>query len=217
MTYTRLLLAGAFAVACASKSPPPAASSDTVMAATDNPSPSTAPVSTDVMRAAEQDRASEGTTTRRPSPTATGNDLGAPPANTLSATDTRSSPAMSGASASRTPASAPAGSSSSAADSDATQPDNSRVNQRDRSGDALTPVDQGGSESDRNLTQQIRQAVMKDDSLSFTAKNVKIITVNGKVTLRGPVKSAQERAAIETAAKKLAGANQVENLIEVKK
>ena len=58
---------------------------------------------------------------------------------------------------------------------------------------------------------------MKDGSLSFTAKNVKIITINGKVTLRGPVKTDQERAAIEAAAKQVAGATQVDNQIEVKK
>jgi len=98
-----------------------------------------------------------------------------------------------------------------------TQPDNSRVNERDRSANALTPTDQGTSESDRKLTQQIRQAVMKDGSLSFTAKNCKIITVNGKVTLRGVVNSAQERSSIEAAAKGIAGVNQVDNLLEIKK
>jgi hyperosmotically inducible protein len=78
-------------------------------------------------------------------------------------------------------------------------------------------MDQGGSQSDRNTTQRIRQAVVKDSSLSFTAKNVKIITINGKVTLRGPVKTDQERAAIETAAKRVAGETQIDNQIEVKK
>jgi hyperosmotically inducible protein len=78
-------------------------------------------------------------------------------------------------------------------------------------------MDQGGSESDRKITQQIRQAVVNDGSLSFTAKNVKIITVDGKVTLRGPVKTEQERAAIEAAAKRIAGAAVVDNQIEVKK
>ena len=77
-------------------------------------------------------------------------------------------------------------------------------------------MDQGGSEADRKITQQIRQAVMKDGSLSFNAKNVKIITVNGKVTLRGPVKTAAERSAIDAAAKSAAGANQVDNQLEVK-
>lgn len=102
-------------------------------------------------------------------------------------------------------------------DAFASQPDNSRVNSRDKGDSTLTPTDQGTSEGDRKITQQVRQAVMKDGSLSFTAKNVKIITINGKVTLRGPVKTDQERSAIEAAAKQVAGATQVDNQIEVKK
>jgi len=98
-----------------------------------------------------------------------------------------------------------------------TAPDNTKVNERDRNAGAVTPVDQGNNQTDLKITQQIRQAVMADDSLSFTAKNVKIIAVNGKVTLRGPVSSDQERAAIEAAAKKVAGPTNVENQIEVKK
>lgn len=95
------------------------------------------------------------------------------------------------------------------------QPDNTGVNERDRNDVSLTPMDQGGSESDRKITQQIRQAVIADDSLSFSAKNVKIITLAGKVTLRGPVKSAQERDAIERAAVRVAGAGQVDNQLEI--
>ena len=95
-------------------------------------------------------------------------------------------------------------------------PDNSRVNARDRGESALTPMDQGPSEGDRKITQQIRQAVVRDGTLSFTAKNVKIITINGKVTLRGPVKSAGERSAIEAAAKNVAGVSQVDNQLDVK-
>ena len=97
------------------------------------------------------------------------------------------------------------------------QPDNSRVNSRDKGDSTLTAMDQGSSEGDRKITQQVRQLVMKDGSLSFTAKNVKIITVNGKVTLRGPVNTDQERAAIEAAAKKIAGEGKVDNQLEVKK
>ncbi len=97
-----------------------------------------------------------------------------------------------------------------------TAPDNTKVNKRDANGAALTPMDQGNGESDLKLTQQIRQAIIGDDSLSFTAKNVKIITVKGKVTLRGPVNTAHERATIEAAARKIAGAAQVDNQLEVK-
>jgi hypothetical protein len=99
----------------------------------------------------------------------------------------------------------------------ATQPDNTKVNERDRSSNALTPMDQGNSESDLKLTQSIRRAVMADKALSFTAKNVKIITKDGKVTLRGPVKTAEERAAIEADARNAAGSASIDNQIEVKK
>lgn len=98
----------------------------------------------------------------------------------------------------------------------AAEPDNTKVNKRDTSSAALTPMDQNNNQTDLKITQQIRQAVMADGSLSFTAKNVKIITQNGKVTLRGPVNSAAERTAIEAAARKVAGANQVDNQLEVK-
>ena len=95
-------------------------------------------------------------------------------------------------------------------------PDNTRVNQRDRDEAALTPGDQGNSQSDTKITQLVRQAVMADKSLSFTAKNVKIITVAGKVTLRGPVNSAAERTSIEQAAKNVAGVTNVDNQLEIK-
>ena len=97
------------------------------------------------------------------------------------------------------------------------QPDNTKVNERDRNAATPTPGDQQENESDLKITQHVRQAVMADGSLSFTAKNVKIITQNGTVTLRGPVKTAEERAAIEAAARKVAGVTRVDNQIEVKK
>jgi hyperosmotically inducible protein len=78
-------------------------------------------------------------------------------------------------------------------------------------------MDQGTSEADRTMTQQIRQAVMRDKTLSFTAKNVKIITIRGKVTLRGPVKTEAERAAIEADARGVAGGAQVESQLEISK
>lgn len=96
------------------------------------------------------------------------------------------------------------------------QPDNTRVNKRDRDSAALTPPSQSESEGDRQITQSIRKAVMGDKSLSFTAKNVKIITQGGKVTLRGPVNSDAERSAIERSAKNVAGVVSVDNQLEVK-
>jgi hyperosmotically inducible protein len=104
-----------------------------------------------------------------------------------------------------------------APDNNTISPDNTKVNKRDAQSTALTPMDQNNNQADLKITQQIRQALMADGSLSFTAKNVKIITQNGKVTLRGPVNSAEERSAIEAAARKVAGAAQVDNQLEVKK
>jgi hyperosmotically inducible periplasmic protein len=96
-------------------------------------------------------------------------------------------------------------------------PDNTRVNKRDRSAEAMTPMSQGNSQTDLKITQQIRQAVMADDSLSFNAKNVKIITSNGKVTLRGVVATDEERKTIDDQARRVAGSTNVNDQIEVKK
>jgi osmotically-inducible protein OsmY len=93
--------------------------------------------------------------------------------------------------------------------------DNSGVNTRDRSPNSVTPMDQGNGEVDLDLTQRIRKAVMADDSLSFTAKNAKIITRDGRVTLRGPVKSAAEKAAVRKAAVAAAGVGHVSDELEV--
>jgi osmotically-inducible protein OsmY len=95
-------------------------------------------------------------------------------------------------------------------------PDNTAVNERDRDNQTLTPGDQSNSERDLDITKRIRETVVDDDSLSFTAKNVKIITVDGHVTLRGPVKNEQERRAVEKAAVAVAGKAQVVNEIEVR-
>jgi hyperosmotically inducible protein len=97
-----------------------------------------------------------------------------------------------------------------------TAPDNTGRNVRDRGGATMTPGDQSESEADRTVTQQIRRAVVSDDSLSTMAKNVKIITADGVVTLRGPVENPNEKEAIETKARQLAGINKVDNQLEVK-
>ena len=94
------------------------------------------------------------------------------------------------------------------------EPDNTGRNVRDRDDQMPTSGDQSESEQDRKLTQQIRQAIVDDDSLSMTAHNVKIITQDGVVTLRGPVKNAQERNAIGAKAVKIAGAGKVQNKLE---
>lgn len=94
--------------------------------------------------------------------------------------------------------------------------DNTKINDRDRHG-ALTPMDQGNSGSETKITAAIRKGLMVDSTLSFTAKNVKVITVGSKVTLRGPVKNDQEKAAIAALAKQTAGVSEVDNQLEVKK
>lgn len=97
----------------------------------------------------------------------------------------------------------------------AIDPANTRINERDRDSQALTPLDQGEGTRDREITQRIRKAVVADDALSFSAKNVKIITREGRVTLRGAVNSAEERSAIERAARTVAGPDKVVNQLEV--
>ena len=95
------------------------------------------------------------------------------------------------------------------------EPDNSGRNVRDRDNQTKTPGDQSENEADRTITQNIRQALTADDSLSTNAKNVKIITNDGTVTLRGPVKSEKEKTDIEAKAKQVAGVKRVDNQIEV--
>lgn len=92
---------------------------------------------------------------------------------------------------------------------------NTKRNARDQGGNTLTPGDQGNNEVDRTITQQVRQGVMKDDALSTTAKNVKIITVDGVVTLRGPVKNDQEKSAIAALAQQTGNVKRVDNQLEV--
>jgi hyperosmotically inducible protein len=101
-----------------------------------------------------------------------------------------------------------------ATQSDDYAPDNTGRNVRDRDDRTLTSEDQSENAADRKLSQKVRQAVVDDDALSTTAHNIKIITVNGVVTLRGPVQSAKERNAIGEKAIKIAGAGKVKNQLE---
>ncbi|MES2597733.1 MAG: BON domain-containing protein [Verrucomicrobiota bacterium] len=103
-----------------------------------------------------------------------------------------------------------------AADDKKPAPDNTERNERDRAGQNLTPVDQSNRPEDLKLVAEIRKAVVADDSLSMTAKNVKIITTPGKVTLRGPVKNADEKTKIAAHAKAKAGTSEVVDQLEVK-
>lgn len=81
---------------------------------------------------------------------------------------------------------------------------------------ANPPFEQGNNQADLDLTQKIRQAVTDDTTLSTTAKNVKIISRDGKVLLMGPVASDAERQRVETVATQVAGAGNVTNHLEVK-
>jgi hyperosmotically inducible periplasmic protein len=96
-----------------------------------------------------------------------------------------------------------------------TAPDNTGRNVRDRGGDTVTPKDQSNKQADLHLTQQIRKALMADKALSTNAKNIKIITANGFVILRGPVNTPQEKATIEAKAQRIAWANNVESQLEI--
>ena len=97
----------------------------------------------------------------------------------------------------------------------AVEPDNSGRNVRDADATTKTPGDQSESEPDRTITQNVRQAVTADDSISTNGKNVKIITVDGTVTLRGPVKSEQEKTNIAAKAQQIAGVKKVDNQLEI--
>ena len=97
-----------------------------------------------------------------------------------------------------------------------TKPDNTATNERDRSGETKTSGDQSNSSADLKITQAIRQALMKDRELSTTAKNIKVITANGQVTLRGPVQSAQEKAKIDRIAKSAAGGAHIDDQLDIK-
>jgi hyperosmotically inducible protein len=95
-------------------------------------------------------------------------------------------------------------------------PDNSKVNQRDRNKAEPTADQQMNNRSDLELTRQIRKALMNDKSLSSYAHNVKIIAQDGAVTLKGPVRSEEEKTAIEAKATEVAGNGKVTSQLEVK-
>lgn len=96
------------------------------------------------------------------------------------------------------------------------QPDNTTVNRRDRKSTAPTADAQKQDSADRKITQQIRQSILKDKSLSTYAHNVKIISQNGQVTLKGPVRTEEEKQAIEMKAIEVAGENNVNSQLDVK-
>jgi len=82
---------------------------------------------------------------------------------------------------------------------------------------ADTPLDQGETKPDLEISASIRKSIVKDKSLSTNAHIIKIMTASGKVTLRGPVKSESEKSKIEGYAKTVGGVNGIDNLLEVEK
>jgi hyperosmotically inducible protein len=94
--------------------------------------------------------------------------------------------------------------------------DNTKMNQRDRNPNEPTADQQQNNRSDRDLTQQIRQAIVADKTFSTYAHNVKVITQNGQVTLKGPVRSDDEKSAVEAKAAAIAGDGKITSELTVK-
>jgi hyperosmotically inducible protein len=92
--------------------------------------------------------------------------------------------------------------------------DNTAVNVRDRDAANKTPINQNENKTDIDITAEIRRQVV-DTKMSIDAQNVKIMTQDGRVTLRGPVKTAEEKTQIVDIARRVAGADRVEDQLEV--
>ena len=93
--------------------------------------------------------------------------------------------------------------------------DNSAINVRDRADNVLTATDQSNAPADLAITTRLRKFVVEDPYLSVSGRNVKIITIAGVVTLRGPVKNTWEKVHIGTAAARVEGVVEVDNQIDV--
>lgn len=96
-----------------------------------------------------------------------------------------------------------------------TQPDNTRVNNRDRAPSQVTADQQNNNRSDVAITREIRRAIVKDQHLSTYAHNIKVISQHGDVTLKGPVRTEDEKKVVEAKATDVAGAGHVINEISV--
>jgi osmotically-inducible protein OsmY len=94
-------------------------------------------------------------------------------------------------------------------------PDNSKTNKRDRNSNEPTADQQKMNATDRDLTKRVRAALHDDKSLSTYAHNIKIVAQGGRITLKGPVRSEEEKAAVESKATEVAGAGNVTNQLEV--
>jgi hyperosmotically inducible protein len=96
-----------------------------------------------------------------------------------------------------------------------TPTDNTKVNKRDRAKGAATADQQKENPSDREITQKIRRSLMDDKTLSTYAHNVKVIAQHGQVTLKGPVRTEDEKRSVEAKATEVAGAGRVTNQISI--
>jgi osmotically-inducible protein OsmY len=96
-----------------------------------------------------------------------------------------------------------------------TQPDNTAINTRDRAQDAVTAGTAGQGQADVDIAANIRKQIM-NGKMSVAAQNTKIICLSGKVTLRGPVNTQDEKDTIGTIATTVAGSSNVDNQLEVK-
>jgi hyperosmotically inducible periplasmic protein len=96
-----------------------------------------------------------------------------------------------------------------------TPADNTKVNTRDRADNAVTADQQKENPTDRDLAQKIRRSLMNDKALSTYAHNVKIVSQGGQVTLKGPVRSEQEKQSIEAKAVEVAGKGRVVNQMSI--
>ena len=103
-----------------------------------------------------------------------------------------------------------------AAGQNAPASDNTKMNQRDQNANQATADQQQNNRSDRDITQQVRTAIVADKDLSTYAHNIKVITQNGQVTLRGPVRSEDEKHAVEQKAAGVAGEGKVTSELTVK-
>jgi hyperosmotically inducible protein len=95
------------------------------------------------------------------------------------------------------------------------KPDNTKVNQKDRNGSSPTADQQKANSTDTELTKKIRSAIVADKTLSTYAHNVKVISQDGTVTLKGPVRSEEEKTAVEAKATEAAGGAKVVNELTV--
>lgn len=93
--------------------------------------------------------------------------------------------------------------------------DNTGINDRDNNDAAVTAQTQSNDTGDVELLSTIRQQIVEEDTLSTSAQNIKIVTNNGAVTLRGPVNSSVEKSKVEKLVQQITGVASVDNQLEV--